>query len=286
MLWREKRNKPKDLVERLRSDARESFKQAGYDRLFEPIAGDVLPPNFLDLKLLRDAVLEAKPSLILEHGSGYSTYVFAKTLQSLGKGRVVSVELGNEWRKTSQGHLSPDLAACVEFIAPQPVIRLALLHLPGANASLWFEKKSKVPRRVGVATISFPDVYNLVPDFVFIAARQTPDYVDSVTAEVVPAIVSDPLVFQRNWSPTICADGRREQCAILSANLPQDSRQSCTRNSGLRFSILPERNPNPLPGRGSHARFADLSSRRVRPISDRTASRTRFPAHPSSLPTQ
>ena len=163
--------------------------------------------------------------MVLEYGSGYSTYVLAKTLQSVGKGRLVSIELGDEWRKISAGHIPADLADRVDFIVPQPSIRLALLQLPAVNTSLWFEKKSKSPRRVGIATISFPEIYDLAPDIIFIDgpdARQIPGYLDSATQEMLPAVVSDPLVFLSKAKPIICVDGRREQCAILSANLPPD----------------------------------------------------------------
>jgi len=228
MLWKLKRKESsKDRVERLRDKARATFRQAGYDRLFQPTIATELPPNFLDLALLRDAVLEAKPSLILEYGSGYSTYVFAKTLQSLGQGRVISIELGEEWQKISESHLAPDLVERVSFIKPQPTIRLASLRMPGDAPDLWFQKRSKAPRRTGIATVSFPEVHDLTPDFIFIDgpdSRQIPGYTDSVTQDLLPAIVSDPFVHLGKSKPIICVDGRREQCAILSANLPPNYR--------------------------------------------------------------
>lgn len=220
MFWRVKSNA---VREQFRENAREGLKAEGYDALFRPSSGDQIPPDFADLWLLRGAVLSAKPSLILEYGSGFSTYVFAKTLKSIGHGRVISVELGPEWRRISEARLVADLAPFVEFVSPEPKIRMALALLPGANPDLWFKKKSKTSRRLGVATIAFPELYNLEPDFVFIDGpepSQVPGYVDSLTNEHLPSIISDPLVLASKKSPLICVDGRREQCAFLSANLP------------------------------------------------------------------
>ncbi len=243
MLWGGKKVKPKEALECFRDDARDKLRDAGYDLLFQPPSNNELPPNFCDLVLLRDAVVAAKPSLVLEYGSGYSTYVLAKTLQCIGDGRIISIELGAEWRKISADRLPADLAERVTFIAPQPTIRLALSKLPGANPNLWFEKKSKTPRRVGIATISFPEVHGLEPDFIFIDgpdSRQIPGYVDALTDEVLPAVVSDPLVYQSKKSPVICVDSRREQCAILSANLPPDYRAVVHEEQRFTFFYPPD----------------------------------------------
>jgi hypothetical protein len=220
MFWRVKSNA---VREQFRENARERLRAEGYDALFHDHPGDEIPPDFPDLWLLRNAVLSAKPSLILEYGSGYSTYVMAKTLQSIGRGRIISVELAPGWRCISQARLPPDLAPLVEFVSPEPKIRMAMALLPGGAPDLWFKKKSKQPRRLGIATIAFPELSNLEPEFVFVDGperSQIPGYVDSVTNEPLPPIVSDPIVFAIKKSPIICVDGRREQCVFLSANLP------------------------------------------------------------------
>ena len=243
MFWRVKSNVRR---ERFSEGARERLKAAGYDALFHQSAGDEIPPNFADLWLLREAVLSAKPSLILEYGSGYSTYVFAKTLESIGHGRVISVELAPEWRRISEARLLPDLAQFVEFVSPEPKIRMAMALLPGCNPDLWFEKRSKKLRRLGIATIAFPELYNLEPDFVFVDGpdpSQIPGYVDSVNNERLPPIVSDPLVLASKKSPIICIDGRREQCAFLSANLPADYKAKVYEAQRFTFFYPPHKQP-------------------------------------------
>ncbi len=221
MLWNIRGNAGRD---QFRQRAREGLLSEGYDKLFDQNENGVIPPNFADLWLLREAALSTKPSLILEYGSGYSTYVLAKTLKSIGRGKIISVEVGPEWAAITEARLTPDLRPFVEFVSPEPKIRMAMSPVPG-NPDLWFKKKSKKPRRLGIATITFPDLHDLTPDFVFVDGpdgSQVPGYCDSATDENLPPIVSDLLLYVRKANPFICVDGRREQCAFLSANLPSD----------------------------------------------------------------
>ena len=219
MLWG--RSSEKGERERLRATARKQLESMGYDALFGEQQGDAIPPNFADLWLLHSAVMADKPSLVLEYGSGYSTYVLGKTLKSIGSGKVISIELDADWRSICEARLTPDLAPYVEFRSPTPAIRMVKSLLPGGNPE-WFNKRSKEPRRIGIATITFPELYDLKPDFIFLDGpdpSQVPGYLDSLTDEPLPPIVSDPLVFEKHKPSTICVDGRREQCAFLHANL-------------------------------------------------------------------
>ena len=222
MFWKKKK-RPSEQQERdsFRQNAQCELKAAGYLALFQEEQSDAIQPNFADLWLLRKAVTVSTPTLILEYGSGYSTYVLAKTLQELGGGRVISVELGSEWREKSAARLTPDLARIVEFVSPAPSIRIVNAVLPGGSPE-WFNKKSKQPRRLGIATIMFQELHELAPDFVFLDgpdSAQVPGYLDSATNEALAPVVSDPLIFEKRKAPIICIDGRREQCAFLDANL-------------------------------------------------------------------
>ncbi len=222
MFWKNrKKTSEKQERDSFRQHAESELKAAGYDALFQEKESEAIPPNFADLWLLREAVMTSRPSLVLEYGSGYSTYLFAKTLQALGDGRVISVELGPEWRRKSATRLKPDLARLVEFVSPAPSIHIVNAIPPGGSLE-WFQKKSKEPRRLGIVTIAFVELYELEPDFVFLDgpdSAQVSGYVDTETNQALAPIVSDPLIFEKRKPPIICIDGRREQCAFLDANL-------------------------------------------------------------------
>ncbi|NWG23301.1 MAG: hypothetical protein HXY30_02610 [Pseudorhodoplanes sp.] len=226
MFWKKRRDE-KDERNSFRQRAESELKAAGYDALFSSQPGDPIPPNFSDLWLLWQATIAAKPSLILEYGSGYSTYLFARTLQKLGRGKVISVELGRQWRELSAARLDAETSPFAEFISPSPSVRIVSALVPGGGID-WYKKKSSVPRRIGMVTIAFPELYGLRPDFIFLdgpQASQVSGYVDSETNEPLAPIVSDPLVFEKAKPPAICVDGRREQCAFLDANLAADYRR-------------------------------------------------------------
>jgi hypothetical protein len=221
MLWF---NKRKDARDAFRAQAKERFQAEGYTTLFQADETDALPPDFPDLWLLREAVVASKPSVILEYGAGYSTYVLAETLYRLGKGKLYSVELDTGWKNLAAARIPQHLTAIVEFLSPESTIKISNAALPAYDL---FKKKSKKARRIGIATVTFPDLHILDPDFIFIdgpAKGQIPGYADHVTSEMLTPIVSDALVFCQRKRPTICVDGRREQTAFLGASLPEGYR--------------------------------------------------------------
>jgi hypothetical protein len=164
----------------------------GYDRLFTPSA-EAIPPNFRDLWVLAGLVLEIHPSVVLEYGSGYSTYVIAETLKRIGHGRLVSVELDESWRAKTEHLLDNGTRDLVEFTAPTP----------------------KVVLYDNSQTISFEALHILKPDLVYVDGPD-PRQVDGYTGE---PIVSDLTVFERERRITICVDGRDQQCEFLAAHL-------------------------------------------------------------------
>lgn len=218
MLWF---NKEKKARRAFREKAKETFRAEGYTALFQADETGALPPDFSDLWLLREAVIASKPSIILEYGAGYSTYVLTETLNRLGKGKLYSVELDRGWKDLAAARIPPHLTAIVEFLSPEPKIKISNAPLAGFDL---FKKKSKKPRRVAIATVTFPELHSLNPDFIFVdgpAQGQVPGYADHVTSEMLTPIVSDPLVFCQRQRPTICVDSRREQTAFLGATLPE-----------------------------------------------------------------
>ena len=173
------------------SECAEHLRALGYPKLFQTRA-DAIPPSFRDLWVLQSLVSKMLPSLVLEYGSGYSTYVIAETLRRIGHGRVISVELSAEWRSNTKTLLG-DSASHAELISPEPRILL-------------FEE---------IQTISFEVLHNLVPDLIFVDGpdpRQVPGYSGE-------PVVSDPLVFERHKPITICIDGRDKQCEFLDKQL-------------------------------------------------------------------
>lgn len=216
MIWRRPTHS-----DQFRKLARGRLSSEGYDQLFVDNEVHAIPPDFSDLWLLKEIILAVKPGLVLEYGSGYSTYVIAKTLQRIGKGHLLTIELGKEWLQISSSRLPPDLLPIVEFITPDPVIRPVNSLLPGADIG-WYQKPSKHGNKVGIATIAFPAIETLQPDLILLDGpdpSDVPGYSDPTSGEVFPTIVSDPLIFERRKQPVICVDGRRAQCSFLDANL-------------------------------------------------------------------
>lgn len=174
------------------SECEKRLQRSGYDRLFTPNA-EAIPPNFRDLWVLAQLVSESHPSLVLEYGSGYSTYVITETLKRTGQGRLVSVELDQSWRASTENLLNDETRNLVEFAAPTP--RVVLYG--------------------NTQTIVFEALHSLKPDLIYVDGPD-PRQVQGYTGEPV---VSDLIEFERGRRITICVDGRDQQCEFLAAHL-------------------------------------------------------------------
>lgn len=77
---------------------------------------DSLPPDWYDLSLLYNDVLEMQPDVVLEYGSGVSTAVLALAVHRNGKGKVISLESEAFWAKTNEAALQDYLRTVCSVI--------------------------------------------------------------------------------------------------------------------------------------------------------------------------
>lgn len=216
MFWIDKQKKRRQAIT---EQASKALRSEGYIAIFASEINEAIKPHFADLWLLAQAIRKSRPELVLEYGSGYSTYVIAETLRQIGRGQMISIELDSEWLAISKARLPSPLQQIVEFRTPRPETRITKAALPGLD---WPNVKSTKPRSVGLATIAFSELHDIRPDFVFLdgpGRGQVPGYMDTITGEPLPIIVGDPLVFAQTSKSVFAVDGRREQTAFLEANL-------------------------------------------------------------------
>ena len=129
----------------------------GYHRLFDLRPPNSIPPVWGDLWHLYQTVLERKPSLILEFGSGCSTIIMAQGLVDNGTkdpAKIVSLESESRWAKISETTIPDALGQFVEIIVA-PVDKAEHSGVP-----VW--RHQNVP--VGAPDLVYLDGPALTPD--------------------------------------------------------------------------------------------------------------------------
>lgn len=105
------------LADRLKQSTERKFRQQfrqqqclqalqqdlAFIRSLPPAGGKAASPDFL--KLLADHVLQEKPEVVVECGSGLSSVVVSRCLQINGKGRLYSLEHMEEFAEQTRGQL-------------------------------------------------------------------------------------------------------------------------------------------------------------------------------------
>lgn len=223
----------KKLKQRFKEKARASLRREGYDRLFTEDAAEAIKPDFADLFILQQTLMKSRPKLVIEYGSGYTTYLISETLRRIG-GRLISVELIPEWRDTTAKRVHG--FQNVELASPSPSFEIRKLN---ATVGVDWYGRDSADSKVGVVTIVFPALHSLKPDLILLDGpdpRPFKELKDSVTDEDLPALVADPLVFEKSHPPVICVDGRRTQSAFVAANLQTPYRHDIRRMQG--YTIL------------------------------------------------
>lgn len=103
-------------------------------------------PDFVDLYFLYRFLIATEPQVVLEFGSGLSTYVMALALQRNGKGRLYSVEPDVTWQESTIRWLSGDLRDIV-----------TVTYSEGARKQV-----------NGEEVVVFAQMPDVVPDFVYL----------------------------------------------------------------------------------------------------------------------
>jgi hypothetical protein len=207
------------------AQARKHLLSEGYDALFHSDDSGAYPPEFSDLWSLVKILRETQPTHVLEYGSGWSTYVIAETLARMNSGaRLTVVELDRHWLDIARSRITGEAASIVSIPKPEAKI-LIYGSVAGVEVSGWYGRLSRSRlQRIGVATVAFPALYALTPDFIYLdgpGRKQVAGYFGSCRefGEMeIATIVSDPLFMKGPF--TICVDGRQAQAAFLKANLP------------------------------------------------------------------
>lgn len=148
------------------------------------------PPNYPDLDYLYQTVVERRPRVIFEYGSGCSTIAMAaalaKTFPRAGSATVFSFEADEAWAQATLSSIPPELLPWIKLThSPLEIIRV--------NGS---------PLYVHTAR---PDV---VPELLYLDGP-------ALTHEVRGA--GDVLLFEKELSPRffMVVDGRNENVEIL-----------------------------------------------------------------------
>ncbi len=82
-----------------------------------------MEPDYVDLYYLYSHILETRPNVVLELGSGVSTVVMAAALANIGEGRLHSVDPAREWAESTARSLPRSLKSWCEVIhsAREPI---------------------------------------------------------------------------------------------------------------------------------------------------------------------
>lgn len=202
------------------------FQDLGLAERLVDLKGGALPPHWDDLSTLYRLVLAKKPGLVLEYGSGCSTVVIAAALQALEKSghsaTMVSIESNPHWRDHTAGKLGPDLSRFVDLRYMLPATEISWGEVrPRRRQFIWYPGDPR-PLRLGVLTLAYPELENVVPDFIYLDGPAPDDAQGyrATSGRSLPAIVTDPLKMEARLRPgcTILVDGRQPNSMFLAGN--------------------------------------------------------------------
>lgn len=160
-------------------------------------------PDYADLARLVSLVQRRRPGLVVEFGSGWSTFVLAKALADQGCGRLVSVEADAEWAELNRRCLPPSLKPHCE-----------ILHCPPMRSE-----------HQGVPVFRHQGLPELAPDLVFL---------DGPALSPAVRAAADVLDMEARMPPgaVLVVDGRMENVCFLAQHL---SRRWRVDARGLRY---------------------------------------------------
>lgn len=158
--------------------------------------------DFLDLERLYRLTRARRPELVLEFGSGWSTFVLAQALVDNGSGHLVSVEAEEAWASSNRRAMPRHLAE-----------RCSLLHC-----------RPQVSTHGPIPVFVHEGVPDCVPDLVYLDG---PALFPAVRAS------ADILRLERALRPgaAIVVDGRHDNVIFLASQL---ARRWSIRSEGLR----------------------------------------------------
>ena len=191
------------------------------------IATDAFPPRYDDIYRIRKEILTQKPKLVLEYGSGISTFVIAATLlqnrQKHGvEGKLISVEGYEDWKNHTWKHLTSDEMKIVELNVIHPRIVYRRLQINRVSEVFWYSHHKYQPVYQGIVALEYNILQNLVPDIIYLDGpdpKSVKGYGEPGGPHF-PPIVLDPLIMEprlRSGS-TIIVDGRPSNCMVLKNN--------------------------------------------------------------------
>lgn len=111
-------NKAQALRDESELQSRAKLQAHGVIELIEAIAharGEAIRPVYGDLLSLYEWVRARKPNLIIEYGSGWSTYVIASALEQVGHGRLLSIEAQKSWADLNTKYMPSQLRDVCEI---------------------------------------------------------------------------------------------------------------------------------------------------------------------------
>lgn len=83
-----------------------------------------LKPDCLDLLYLHELITTHKPKLVIEYGSGWSTYVLAHALQRNKNGKLISIDGDKHWANVNTQALPSRFQDICEIRYSQPTIQV------------------------------------------------------------------------------------------------------------------------------------------------------------------
>jgi len=137
------------------------LKRLGIIAYFDGYPPDAIAPQYDDLFGLYLITLQRKPSVILELGGGYSTFVFAHAVRQLhSQGHQVtlfSVDESDYWQQVVKNHMPRELLPFVSFWRSDPKLTelngetvSVFSSLPATTANLVYVDGGLVPgNRIG-----------------------------------------------------------------------------------------------------------------------------------------
>jgi hypothetical protein len=212
--------------------AKNAVKPDVHEQSVDASTDDAARPDFADIVILQQALIMSRPKLVIEYGSGYTTYIIADTISQFG-GKLISIELIAERRELTLKRV--DAFNNVELIAPSPTFKIR--NFGNVEELDWYSGDSPTAK-LGILTVEFPSLFSLNPDFVLLdGPRLLPfeDLTDKATGEFLSAVVADPLVFETIKPPVICINSRRVESALVGANLQTPYRHDLRRGRGYKI---------------------------------------------------
>lgn len=201
-----------------------------------------MPPQYFDLKILVDEINKAKPKNVIEYGSGWSTYVISETLKRIGGDwQLISIELDNSWRDISEARIDAGLESRVSIRTAKSEVWIYGSE-PFTSKGLWYRSRKGGKRQFGIAAIVFPEMHEMVPDFVYLdgpASDQVNGFRETHTDMPFKPLVADPLFFKGAF--TLVVDSRRANCAFLAANFNRVFKAKIfQQNHFTVFNVMPQ----------------------------------------------